>query len=225
MWRSEAGPSPSGPTRRLRTRDTDAAALLLQLPRPSPTFRGPLESPPPSPTFFFPLSEWGPAGTRGIDSGQEPWQRAAPEGRKARAARWGRGKRRERRAVPVILLILARVDLGSLCELLYVAVLVHVLHGGGVVGRGVLARSPGRGSSGGGALYGAGFKMAAEEIRAPPAPSLYSRPARQSGGLLGGDVALGPARPLPGRAGSERREERGELPRRPRPPMGKAAGG
>src|SRR3712207_7322738 len=59
-------------------------------------------------------------------------------------------------------------------------------------------------------------KMAAEEIRAPPAPSLYSRPARQSGGLLGGDVALGSARPLPGSAGSERREERGELPRRPR---------
>lgn len=67
--------------------------------------------------------------------------------------------------------------------------------------------------------------MAAEEIRPPPAPSLYSRPARQSGGLLGGDVALGPARPLPGGAGSERREERGELPGSPRPPVGKAAGG
>lgn len=67
--------------------------------------------------------------------------------------------------------------------------------------------------------------MAAEEIRAPPAPSLYSRHAGQSRGLLCGDVALGPARPLPGGAGSERREERGELPRRPRPPMGEAAGG
>lgn len=86
----------------------------------------------------------------------------------------------------------------------------------------MLARGAGRG---GGALYGAGFKMAAEEIRAPPAPSLYSRPARQSGGLLRGDVALAPARPLPGGAGSERREQRGELPRGPRPPMGEAAGG
>lgn len=80
----------------------------------------------------------------------------------------------------------------------------------------MLARSPGRGSSGGGALYGAGFKMAAEEIRAPPAPSLYSRPARQSGGLLGGDVALGPARPCraelgasEGRSGASCRGARG----------------
>lgn len=226
MWRSEAGPSPSGPTRRLRTRDTDAAALLLQLLRPSPTFRGPPESPPPPPYFPLPSKQASGAqrargeSTRGKNCGSA---RLPRDERRVRRA--GGGGKEERRAVPVILLILARVDLGSLCEFLYVAVLVHVLHGGGVVGRGVLARSPGRGSSGGGALYGAGFKMAAEEIRAPPAPSLYSRPARQSGGLLGGDVALGPARPLPGRAGSERREERGELPRRPRPPMGKAAGG
>lgn len=89
----------------------------------------------------------------------------------------------------------------------------------------MLARSSSRGGSDGGALYGARFKMAAEEIRAPPAPSLYSRPACQSGGLLGGDVALGPSRPLPGGGGSKRREERGELPRCPRPPMGEAAGG
>ena len=89
----------------------------------------------------------------------------------------------------------------------------------------MLARSPGPGGSGGGALYGARFKMAAEEIRPPPAPSLYSRPARQSGGLLGGDVARAPARPLAGGAGSERREERGELPGSPWPPMGEAAGG
>lgn len=67
--------------------------------------------------------------------------------------------------------------------------------------------------------------MAAEEIRPPPAPSLYSRPSRQSGRLLGGDVARAPARPLPGGARSKRREERGELPGRPRPPMGEAAGG
>lgn len=66
-----------------------------------------------------------------------------------RVRRAGGGGTEEKRVVPVILLILARVDLGSLCEFLYVAVLVHVLHGGGVVGRGVLARSPGRGSSGG----------------------------------------------------------------------------
>lgn len=218
---------PPRPTRRLRTRGPDAAALRLQPLRPPfPHRRGPLESSP-SVSYFPLLSKLaGPPRARGESTPGKNVDGAGLSRNEGRArGRKGR-KRGEQRAVPVILLILARVDLGSLCELLRVAVLVHVLHGGGAVSRRVLARSSSSGGGGGGgALYGAGFKMAAEEVRAPPAPSLYSRPARQSGGLLGGDVARAPARPLPGGAGSERREQRRQLPRRPWPPMGEAAGG
>lgn len=217
-----ARPLPRGPTRRLRTRATGGAALPPPTPPPFPHPRRASRVTP----SYFPLvgKLLGSSGHAENRLGEIVGAaRAAPEGRKARAGPWGRG--RAERAVPVILLILARVDLGSLCELLYVAVLVHVLHGGGAVGEWLVARSAGPGGSCGGALYGAGFKMAAEEIRPPPAPSLYSRPARQSGGLLDGDVARAPARPLSGGAGSKRREERGELPGRPRPPMGEAAGG
>lgn len=142
----------------------------------------PTGSPPSSP---LPRGNWvtgpGHKGGRGHSRGAGPG-RPSPARPKKAAERDGAAIPL---ALPVILLVLARVDLGALSELLRAAAhLGCILHGGGK-GGGALRRAAGTAPS------SALRKMAAEQIRAPPAPPLYSRAGGQSAPLS----LLAPQRP------------------------------
>lgn len=83
-------------------------------------------------------------------------------------------------ALPVVLLVLARVNLGALSELLRAAAhLGCVLHGGARAA-GLLRRATKTVKT---AETCTAKKMAAEEIRAPPAPPLYNSAGSQSAPL------------------------------------------